>query len=119
MNHRDFELTMKEWSNLSESGKMDIIIRNSIHLDIFADEHEALRKNLHLVDRFLKEAHKVSWVRKHYSVRTIFEVLRHNTILEQKDSEFKISNDLIIPMGRVSMLFPRLNGLFSFKERKR
>lgn len=70
-----------------------------------------------VVNGFFIEAHKVAKLRDHYSARTIVHVLRHHSILEDGDPNFKINDHISPLLARLSMeLFPALNGLFSLRE---
>ena len=86
-------------------------------LEIFVDEHKDLEDNMHIVDQFIVESHKIAQTRDHYSARTIIEFLRHHSSIEQKDCEFKIANAMCTPIARITMLFPALNNLFNFARR--
>lgn len=118
MTNLDEMITLQQWAEMSTEEKMARIKRNSTDLQIFVDEHKDLELNMHIIDRFLVESHKIAKTRTHYSARTIIEFLRHHSSLEQKESEFKIANALGTPIARITMLFPALNGLFSFATRK-
>jgi len=113
-------INLEQWMELSDEQKIELIQSDAHRLEIFTDEIPKLKVNIHLIDRFLAESHRVAKVRDHYAARTIFEVLRHESVIQDRSQdEFKICNDIIIPIARVSLLFPALNGLFKFKRRKR
>ena len=91
------------------------------HIDRFPSEFLAyLPDNLHVYEAFEREALKV--VRrglKHYSARTIIEVLRHNSALAEVGGAWKL-NDWHTPyLARVFMLLhPEQKGLFEFRVTK-
>jgi hypothetical protein len=73
---------------------------------MFRDDFMAwLKDNFHVWDRFKREA---DWIRsrgrKHYSARTILEVLRHESSLADTDAEFKLNNDNVPDLARLYML---------------
>ena len=56
---------------------------------------------------------------RHYSARTIVEVMRHRSnIREIGDKPWKINNDIVPEMARLYMiLHPDQDGFFEFRER--
>lgn len=76
-----------------------------------------LRDNEELYLRFEREALKVARNgRHHYSAYTIREFIRHETMLAEKDSEFKISNNVTPSLARLFRLRnPQWCELFTYK----
>lgn len=80
-------------------------------LPTFADW---LTENWHVWLAFCREADKV-WNngRRHYSARTITEVLRHNSVTAEVGAEWKINNVRIPDMARLYMAtYPDRAGFF-------
>jgi len=113
-------ITLQHWIFCNDADKNALIMEYSSVAGLREDEAVNLLDNHELNDAFFQEAHKVAGKRDHYSAYTIVEVLRHNTIVEDNSQlEFKISNNMKPALGRIAnALFPALNGLFTFKERK-
>lgn len=80
-----------------------------------------LPKNLHIWDAFQKETFKVIRMGfQHYSSRTIIEVLRHHTALTERDSQWKISNNVQPYLSRLfAAMYPLHAGLFEFKSTRK
>lgn len=91
------------------------------HADRFTDEFiEYLPHNLHVFRAFEREAMKVvarGW--KHYSARTIVEVLRHTSALAEVGGSFKL-NDRNTPfLARLfALLHPQYANLFEYRTAK-
>lgn len=85
-----------------------------------ADFAEWLRSNLHVWERFEREANAV-WNagRRHYSARTIGEVLRHETALQaQNDGEWKLNDHRWPDLARVYLLMnPDRDEFFELRGR--
>jgi hypothetical protein len=85
------------------------------------DFFEWISENFHVFDYFNKSANTV-WERgfKHYSARTIVEVMRHRSnIREIGDGEWKLNDHRTPDMARLYMkLHPEREGLFEFRKRK-
>lgn len=57
--------------------------------------------------------------RRHYGANTIIEYLRHNTLLADRDAEYKISDKWTSSIARLfAMMHADMATLFEFKERK-
>lgn len=94
---------------------LDTVERNQA---VFRDDfNEWLEKNWHVYTAFSEAADKVAragW--KHYSARTIMEVLRHRSNVREIDGEYKISNNIIPDCARLYMMLnPARSGLFTLK----
>lgn len=78
-----------------------------------------LADNLHIYQEFEKRALQVAQHRKHYSARTIVEVMRHDSAIGQLDGGFKINDRHTPDMARLfAMLNPMQAGLFEFRREK-
>lgn len=76
------------------------------HPGYFTDEFRAwLRANWHVWSRFEEEADR-AWTRgrRRYASRTIIEYLRHETLLAEVDSDFKLNNNFIGDVSRLYLL---------------
>lgn len=91
------------------------------HAEHFTPEFLAyLPENLHVYDAFEREALRVvARGFKHYSARTIIEVLRHNSALAEHCGPWKL-NDWHTPyLARVfALMRPPFAGLFEFRATK-
>jgi hypothetical protein len=79
---------------------------------------EWLTANPHVWRAFEREAMQV-WARgrRHYSARTIVEVLRHHTIMRERDSEWKLNNNNVPDLARLYLLMrPEHAGLFELRD---
>ena len=64
-----------------------------------------LAQNGHVWARFEQEAHKIrARGRTHYSARTIVEVLRHESVLSEADSTFKLNDHNTPDLARLYLL---------------
>lgn len=78
-----------------------------------------LQENLHVYTAFEREALRIAARRTHYSARTIIEVLRHNSALQEHGSEWKLSDWWTPHLARLfALLNPQHQGLFEFRESK-
>ena len=79
-----------------------------------------LPQNLHVYAAFEREAlHVVSRGFKHYSARTIIEVLRHHSALEEAAGAWKLNNIETPYLARLfALMHPQHAGLFEFREAK-
>jgi hypothetical protein len=110
-------LTLSEWINASNKQREAWIEDYSRRCHLTYDQIEMLVKSPEVVNRFFHEAHKIAEKRTHYSARTIIEVLRHYSALEDCDKSFKINNVIATSLSRLSMeMFPRLNGFFETRS---
>lgn len=90
-----------------------------MHADSFTPEFiAALPDNLHVYAAFEREALQVvrmGW--KHYSARTIVEVLRHRSALADTDSQFKLNDHATPGWARLfALMNPEHAGLFEFRR---
>lgn len=78
---------------------------------------EWLRENGHVWRAFEREALKlVARGRRHYSARTIIEVLRHQSALADTSTEFKINNNCAPDLARLWRLTrPASDELFALR----
>lgn len=76
-----------------------------------------LGENLHVYEAFEKQALMVAIKgHKHYSARTIVEVLRHHSALQQSGGEWKLNNDNTPYLARLfTLMNPGVN-LFEFRS---
>lgn len=91
------------------------------HADQFTPVFMAyLPENLHVYDAFEREAMRV--VRrgfKHYSARTIIEVLRHNSALAESGGPWKLNDHATPYLARLfALINPAFAGLFEFRITK-
>ena len=73
-----------------------------------------LASNRHVWRAFEREANRI-WARgrRHYSARTICEVLRHESALAEVGSEFKIDNNCAPDLARLyALVHPERAGFF-------
>jgi hypothetical protein len=79
-----------------------------------------LPENLHVYQAFEREARKVAARgRTHYSARTIIEVLRHNSTLEEVGGTWKLNDHYTPYLARLfALIHPAHSGLFEFREAK-
>jgi hypothetical protein len=72
------------------------------HSSYFKKPKQWFEDNWHVVEAFEKSAlNIISKGRHHYSARTIVEVLVHESIIAEKDGQFKIGNDNAPDLARV------------------
>lgn len=101
-------------------------LKHKLIEELPAERHEKgfllIDEELRILDRFLLECDRlVKAGRKHYAARTIIEVMRHNSLLNSKDPEFKIPNWMPPIMARLALVcFPELtmNGQPFFMTRE-
>lgn len=79
-----------------------------------------LQDNLHVYAAFEREALKVSARGfKRYSARTIVEVLRHHSALQDSDARFKLNDRFTPGWARLfALMHPEAADLFEFREAK-
>ena len=86
---------------------------------VFSDDfREWLGENRHVWAAFEREALKV-WHRgrRHYSARTIIEVLRHESALADTGPDFKINNNSAPDLARLWRLYrPEAADLFELRH---
>lgn len=88
------------------------------HQDLFSPEFLAfLPDNTHVYAAFEREARRVlARGYTHYSSKTIIEVLRHHSALEEVGSAWKLNNDFTPAWARLfALLNPANAGLFEFR----
>lgn len=80
-----------------------------------------LRDNQHIWIAFVSETSKVINAGfKHYSARTIIHVLRHHSALAEKDSEWKINNNISPYLARLfALCYPQHKDLFEYRTTKK
>ena len=79
-----------------------------------ADFGEWLYENLHIWLAFAEQADRV-WDRgrRHYSARTIVEVLRHESMLAEVGGDWKINGNFVPDLARLYVQrYPERAGLF-------
>ncbi len=110
--------TLDQWESFSTDKKLALIETRGMFIGLTIVKREKIKEALPLFNRFIAEAFRVKGKgRDYYSARTIVEVLRHHSVLEDGDKRFKICNDLTPWMSKLSMeLFPDLKGFFKVKE---
>lgn len=78
---------------------------------------EWLPDNLHVWDTYVHEVFKV--IRKgfkHYSSRTIIEVIRHHSAISDTDKIYKINDHSVPYLSRLfDLAYPRHAGLFEYR----
>ena len=77
--------------------------------------------NMHIVNAFTDCADllRVEGRREYYSARAIFEHLRWNTLFEDTDDKFKITDNVCAPLVRAVMsVRPRFDGMFRLRGLK-
>lgn len=79
-----------------------------------------LRENWEIYTAFEAQAIKIHKLgREHYGANTIIEYLRHNTLMADKNNEFKINDRFTSSLARLFVLMnPQCEGLFEFRERR-
>ena len=103
-------------SDLFISYTLDIVQHN---IERFTGEFLAyLTDNLHVYRAFEREALKiVQHGHKHYSARTIIEVLRHQSALKETVGPWKLNDHHTPALARVfAMVHPQHAGLFEFRK---
>ena len=87
----------------AEQGLREIL---QAHAEQFRADFPAwLEENGHVWARFCREADKLRAIgRKHYSARTIIEVLRHESALTDSDPMFRLNNNHAPDLARLYRL---------------
>jgi hypothetical protein len=94
---------------------IEIAIQNKTE---FPDDFmEWLPDNLHVVHQFNNETFKIiAKGFKHYSGRTILEVLRHHSALSENAKPYKLNNNHTPYLCRLfGLLFPQHANLFEYR----
>lgn len=89
-----------------------------MHAEQFTQEFLVyVESNVHVYAAFEREALAIARRRPHYSARTIVEVLRHNSALQEAGGPWKL-NDWHTPyLARLfALMHPEHAGLFEFRE---
>lgn len=96
-------------------GQQEIPFENT---DTWFDKYH--RKNPHVYREFERLALKMAATgRKYYSARTIIHVMRWNTNLKEKDSEWKVTNNISPFLARKFMReHPELKDFFATRKSK-
>lgn len=108
---------MGETFDLFANDPLSVVLRNrSMFRSDFIDW---LRDNRHVFAEVERRALQVAARRDHYSMRTIFEVIRHDTAIGELRGEWKINNNAAPDCARLfALLHPKHAGLFEFREHK-
>lgn len=78
-----------------------------------------LSLNWHVFKGFEREALRVAARRSHYSAKTIYEVLRHHSLLAEKAGEWKLNNNFTGDLARLfEAMHPEARGFFGLRARK-
>lgn len=78
-----------------------------------------LGENWSVYQEFERRALQISRFRKHYSARTIVEVMRHDSLIAEQNGEFKINGNFVPDMAKLSMLLnPSLSGFFEIRRER-
>lgn len=83
-----------------------------------SDFPEWFRENQHVFAAFCREADRI-WNRgrRHYSARTIGEVLRHESALTEQGGDFKLNNVRFPCLARLyALMHPERSGFFEFRH---
>jgi hypothetical protein len=81
---------------------MEIKPAYAFHIENIMAKHAGLIANWSIYLEFERQAHKViASGRKHYGARTIVEYIRHQTLLSETGSEFKINNNSVADLARL------------------
>lgn len=88
------------------------------HPDIPQSFLDWLTDNFPIWERFEAESLRVIRSgRSHYSAYTIKEFIRHETLLQETDGEFKLNNNLTPSLARLfALAHPEHAGLFEFRS---
>lgn len=91
-----------------------VLSRGAVFMDDFADWIES---NWHVFEAFSNAADQTwdaGW--KHYSARTIMEVIRHRSNIREVSGSYKINNNKIPDCARLYMLMNQdRRGMFEFR----
>lgn len=96
----------------------DIMAVAKANASILSSEFmEWLPENIHVWDAFVYEVFRVIHRgRKHYSSRTIIEVLRHNSAVSDTSEPYKINDHSVPYLSRLfDVAYPQHVGLFEYR----
>lgn len=117
-----FESSCPSREAILQAGQRQYVLRRAAERlgEFRADFYYWLRLNLHVWERFEQEANRV-WEagRRHYSARTIGEVLRHETALAAaNDGEWKLNDHRWPDLARLYLAVHRdRDGFFELRGR--
>lgn len=99
-----------------QENALAVVLRN--YQQFRSDFAEWLIENFHVFEAFEREADRIrAKGRAHWSHRTIWEYLRHETALREKDSDLKLDNNYTRSCAVLySLLHPDAKGFFSFRD---
>jgi hypothetical protein len=81
------------------------------------DFSEWLAANMPIYREFERQAMLIASRRDRYSARTIAEGIRHNSVLSEQGSQWKINNNRIPDVARLfSVLHPEHEGFFQLRD---
>ena len=88
--------------------------------DAFRPEfHTWLSDNFFLYEAFEREANRVATRRAHWSANTVIEYLRHETMLRDVSSEWKLDDRWVSSIARLyALMNPGHRDLFEYRTRK-
>lgn len=108
---------MGETFDLFANDPLSVALRN--RATFRPDFIDWLQENPHVFAEVERRSLEVAKRRRHYSMRTIFEVIRHDTAIGQLAGEWKINNNAAPDCARLfSLMHPEHAGLFEFREHK-
>lgn len=84
------------------------------------DFAEWLQDNWHVWEAFERHANRVwSRGRRHYSARTIIEVMRHESAVADNGPEYRLNNNAAPNLARLYMLlYPQAHGFFEVRTQE-
>jgi hypothetical protein len=97
----------------------DLVALVDRHPETFPAEFSGwLNDNPHIWTGFVEQATSVIDAGyKHYSARTIIEVLRHHSAIAEKGSAWKLNDHCTAYLARLfALVFPEHIGLFDFRS---
>lgn len=97
---------------------MDPVVMIVLHSEKFPEDFLGwLRDNRHVWNAFVLQAKAVIDAGyKHYSSRTIIEVLRHHTAITEKNAAWKLNDHNVPYLSRLfALCYPEHKDLFSFR----
>ena len=109
------QLTLTFTLNRKRTALVYVEQRAELFRSDFADY---LRTNWHVYEAFERQANAV-WARgrRHYSARTLIEVLRHESVLQDSDPEWKLNDWWTKDLARLWLCFhPERDGFFEFRN---